>query len=707
MVDITLKRILAVPILCMAACLWSVGSQAFAQASNADKEQVTSDSVVVNSLVGQAEEFSSLGELNQSREMLQRARKKAEAAGLQEQLLEIELYLADNYLNSDQPDSAQVLLSDLADKATTAKHKSRIFNLLGVASRYRAQYDEALLYHQKARSLVDSLQSPEIHAKINLNTAAIHEAKGDFGSAFKYYLSGIKAAESLGDRSMVATAMNNIGMAYNDYGQPEEARYYLQRAIDAHREQGNKLGLLRATNNLAITNYKVENYDEAIALYNQALNLHEEVRTETPPFRILYNLGQTFKDKGNYSQAKQYYSESLEYCRQAGIPQGLIYNYGGLANVAELENDFVTARDYYNRALQISREIRSSSLEMDVLNSLYLLEKGRNNYGAALNFYEQFVSINDSLGQIAQEQALAETEAQLGLRQQKQINTLLEEEQQLQQARISMQNWLLFLGVGVIGVISVCLFLIYRSNTDKKKVNTKLQQQRRELEMLNREKDKMMAVISHDLRSPLAGMHAIIYLLQNQDLEEDKAQELTAQLDSYLRRHINLLDNLLAWAQAQINGIELELETVNSHNVVDEVLENVAAQAQQKNIGLANNTESDLEVVADYNALKLILRNLVNNALKYSHEGDKVTVSSQLDEDEVLFEVKDTGIGIPEDIQQKLFKQVDSRTGTNNEKGSGLGLQLCKEFVEKQGGRIFVESTEGVGTSMNFTLPKA
>ncbi|MBN2733220.1 MAG: tetratricopeptide repeat-containing sensor histidine kinase [Balneolaceae bacterium] len=674
-----------------------------------ESEQVAQDSSGVRLLLQQADSLSNIGDLREAEKVYNEALKRAKSIiGGDSLITSIRLDIVTNYLNSDQPDSAETLLHSMLGQSPNRIDSTQILNHLGVTYRYQGRFDEALEKHESAKSLIDSVSHPALYGKIKLNMAMVYGAKADFGTAFKYFLSSIEAAEAAGDRSTLASALNSLGVTYNNYGQPDKSVYYLQRAIEVNNELNNQVGLLRATSNLANAKRHLESYEEAIALYERALELHKEVRKDVPPFRILYNLGQLYKETGNLDRAEGYYRQSLAYCQEAGIFQGLIYNYGGLANVAELRNNFTKARDYYNRALDIAREIGAGRLELSALNSLYNLEKRLDNTAEALSYYEQQTALSDSLDIIAQEEALADTETRLSLRQQEEMNKLLQEKQQQQNARIATQNWLIVAGIIIILVILLSLYLLYRSNEEKKEINKQLKAKHQRLEELNEVKDKMLAIIAHDLRSPLSAMHGMLYLMQEEDLSEKETKQMTTELSLSLNRSINMMDNLLAWARGQMSGFKMNIKDVNCHIIVEKVFKDYALSARQKGILLRNEADENHTVKADFDMLKLILRNLISNSIKFCQEGDEIRVSTREATDKIILNVKDSGTGISEEIQKNLFTSNNrSHPGTQNEKGSGLGLQLCKEFIEKQGGEIKVESSEGKGTSMIFSFPKA
>jgi signal transduction histidine kinase len=185
-------------------------------------------------------------------------------------------------------------------------------------------------------------------------------------------------------------------------------------------------------------------------------------------------------------------------------------------------------------------------------------------------------------------------------------------------------------------------------------------------------------------------------------------QDMANELDLSINQNISMMDNLLVWAQSQMEGLALNTKAIHVQKVVEKVFQNHMLQAQQKGIQLIDEVDDQHAVHADYNLLELILRNLITNSIKFCNAGDKITVSTHEKAAMICFSVQDTGIGIPEDIQRQIFAvNAHSRRGTDDEKGSGLGLKLCKEFVERQNGKMSVQSVAGEGTTMQFSLPKA
>ena len=230
-----------------------------------------------------------------------------------------------------------------------------------------------------------------------------------------------------------------------------------------------------------------------------------------------------------------------------------------------------------------------------------------------------------------------------------------------------------------------------------------------QLKELNATKDKFFSIIGHDLKNPfnsLIGMSSL--LINNADkYSPEKIRRFAQQMHDTSKNAYNLLENLLQWARVQRGEMEPDLKKVDPAEMIREITEQTEPIANSKNINLQTSPEVHFPVLADREMLKTTLRNLMTNALKYTYSGGTVTITTQKNEEYLQFTVSDTGIGIPAEYLDRLF-EIDcnlSQEGTGKEKGTGLGLILCKEFVEKQDGTIWVESEEGKGSDFHFTIP--
>ncbi|MCD6011442.1 MAG: rcsC 1 [Flavipsychrobacter sp.] len=233
-----------------------------------------------------------------------------------------------------------------------------------------------------------------------------------------------------------------------------------------------------------------------------------------------------------------------------------------------------------------------------------------------------------------------------------------------------------------------------------------LQERVHALEQMNLEKNKLLSIVSHDLRSPIDSIKSYLELLAENVLTSEERAQVEGQLAEQTRYTSDLLTNMLSWVKSQMGGVTVNLVPVKVKEVVDLIAGNKLTSVARKGIKLTYSINSSLEVIADFDMLKIVLRNLVNNAIKFTKPGGEITIKAERKGSEVTISVTDTGIGIPADKQEEIFStKIHSTYGTDNEKGIGLGLVMCREFMHYQNGKIGFESTENVGTRFYIVLP--
>ena len=226
-----------------------------------------------------------------------------------------------------------------------------------------------------------------------------------------------------------------------------------------------------------------------------------------------------------------------------------------------------------------------------------------------------------------------------------------------------------------------------------------------QLEMVNGEKNKLFSIVAHDLRSPLASIQSYLELLTAYSLSEDEKKEIELKLLSLTKNTSNMMTNLLSWSKSQLEGVQINLQPVNIQKILRDMLKVEGSIAQEKGVDLIYDISDDIYAIADANMLQLVIRNLINNAIKFTASGGIIEVMVEMGE-ACLITITDSGKGIDESDQELVFSlKAKSTFGTNNEKGVGLGLILCKEFIELQGGTISFVSIPGEGTSFVVSIP--
>lgn len=231
-------------------------------------------------------------------------------------------------------------------------------------------------------------------------------------------------------------------------------------------------------------------------------------------------------------------------------------------------------------------------------------------------------------------------------------------------------------------------------------------QQKEQLEQNNMEKNKLMSIISHDLRTPLINIQSYLELLNAQEIESALRPEMEVSLLRSTNNAMDMLSNLLHWSKSQMEGANVHLQDVNLLEILSGTLEMEKIHAAKKEISLDCQIPTGLNVVADVDMLQLVIRNLISNGIKFTPKDGLITIKAEVILNECKVTVSDNGQGIPESKQMHVFSiKSEPAYGTNNEKGVGLGLVLCKEYIERQGGRIGFESNPGLGSSFYIFIP--
>ncbi len=252
---------------------------------------------------------------------------------------------------------------------------------------------------------------------------------------------------------------------------------------------------------------------------------------------------------------------------------------------------------------------------------------------------------------------------------------------------------------------------IQRKKFEVEQEKESITNQKKDLEAINATKDKFFTILAHDLKNPFSTVMGItdLILKKNKKLTEEQILEHIRQINQYSKNAYNLLENLLSWARSQTGSLKINFKRVNLKAITDNVIELFDVIAKQKSISLTSDVDEELFGYFDVDMITTVIRNLISNALKFTNNNGKISISAIEIDDMLQIEISDTGIGIAEQNLENLFN-IEKKTIMNEsgeDEGTGLGMVLIKEFILKNGGNIWVESELNVGTTIKFTLPKA
>lgn len=242
-----------------------------------------------------------------------------------------------------------------------------------------------------------------------------------------------------------------------------------------------------------------------------------------------------------------------------------------------------------------------------------------------------------------------------------------------------------------------------------RKQNTEIASKSRELKKINATKDRLFSIIAHDLKNPFHSILGFTEILQNKykDIDPDKLGDMIGMIGDSSKSAYQLLENLLEWARTQTDNVKFSPSIINLQQIINEVIHLLSLQVSKKELQIINDVDSNLEVYADRNMLNTVIRNLTNNAIKYTESGGQIHFKAAPNNGDIQIQISDTGIGMSPEKLNQLFHldKVESTAGTEGETGTGLGLIVCYEFIQKNGGTIVGDSTPGEGSTFKITLP--
>ena len=426
---------------------------------------------------------------------------------------------------------------------------------------------------------------------------------------------------------------------------------------------------------------------------------------------FLANIGDIFYELGQTDSAIFYFNKSYEQAKRINNEHRIAIAEYHLGKVHfELGNTNL-AKEFLTNSHKTAVKGNYLDLLRDCKFLLSEIEELKGNAEAALVYFKEATALKDSL--FNKDEISRFTEITIQLIQEKEAyeKSLLQENIEIQKISIRKGKILRWLLLAVGFLLLIVLFYIARSRESTKKLNAKLQKSERKIKQSNATKDKFFSILAHDLKSPLAGIvgWSKVLVKDTKLADEDFKKYIQIIHDSSVKT-FSLLENVLTWAQSQKGELKFNAEQFNIGFLVNETAALYKEKLRNKKIELTVDLNTDVSVCADINMVKTVLRNLISNAIKFTNTGGSIELVTRLihkDGEFVEISVKDNGVGISPKVQSKLFNVAENLTtpGTENESGTGLGLVLCSEFVQKNKGEIGLESEEGKGSVFYFTLP--
>ena len=612
-------------------------------------------------------------------------------------------------------DKAKVLAEEtsaLADRTNLSWAKIEVLQQLSYLATLRGDFVTALRYDKERLPIALGIKD-SINIATSLNYLGNDYVNlGEYDEAYYYFIQSFKVSKAIKDSFQITIAMHNVGTVFKELGQYDIAKEHVIIAKNLSEKIEDLDGPAYTFYELGDIYLRSNKYKESEEALLNALRIARKRHINILEPDIISRMARLYYRQGRFADANAYYDTVRMLHEKTKNEYGFAESILGKGKVFLHQRNFDDASNLILEALSIAKRINARVLEIDCYRALSTLAEEKQDYKNALSYTKQSKALQDSLfsqdmiQKIFQDQIRVQTEN-------KDLEiAALNEVQQRQASEISRQAFFRNIMVVVVALTAILLFTVYRSGKRRIRINkmliehqNEIKKRSLELEQLNQVKDKFFSVISHDLRSPINALSGILDLMARNQITAEELPKLTQELQLQFSHTRNLINNLLDWTLLQMDKLRIQPVKVDLKTMVDENFE-LLSSLHIKEIELSNQIPVGTYAQADLNMVNLIFRNLILNGMKFTEDGGEIKVGVETKDDTLVVYVKDNGVGINPAVQKILFEKTSgySTRGTHNEKGTGLGLILCKEFVERNGGQIWLESEEGKGTTFYFTL---
>ncbi len=613
------------------------------------------------------------------------------------ELVELKIFLL--HILNRQDQALSFALSEL--KNTNIKNAGiiKIYIKIGNIYLIKNQFDAALSFFSKAKKMSKELKMENYYIQSLMNEANIYINTGQLKKARDLYLNSLKLSTKDNYEKLKAISYSNLGLIYMQVNKLGDALSNYLKALQIYDKLKDEKQIYVVLANISVLYLYLGDFKKAIDYSQKAIEIGKKLKEWEKISQLYNNLGSIYIRTGNFKEAEKYLINSIKLKKKIGDKLGLAKTLSNMARIKYENKNYKETEKYFKRALKIQKELNDNMGELYTLMNLTDFYLEMQKYKKALSALKELDNMK-----IENNPKIEEAIYQLYLKYyQKKRNYKKALDYYKKFEKIYTKNFILTNNRKLNKLIT-------KYEAEKAEKEKRIQYLKNvELKNANATKDKFFSIIAHDLKTPFSSIIFFISLMKTnyEKLSNEKIYTLINELSKTVKNTYLFLENLLNWAKMQTDSIKYNPQNLNVANVINEVFSTLRSRANQKKISLINKVDFNIFVYADPFMLEAVIRNLVNNALKFTYPNGKITVFAKQKDDNIVISVKDTGVGMSEDTLSKLFKleTTFSTYGTENEKGTGLGLIICKEFVEKNKGKISVKSKPGEGSTFFIELP--
>ena len=590
-------------------------------------------------------------------------------------------------------------------------------------------YINAVSGYNKSKALFNALNDTLSVAKVNNSIGLIEIKRGNYNRGLQFSLAAIKELEKRNLISDLNLAYRNLAKAYYNTNLFEKAMEFYLKALGLQMKLNDSKGINESHSKLAELYSNKKEHRKAIEYYEKVLKSSESNNDSIRGY-VFSKLGGEYLMFNDYDKATKYLIQGYNINTRTKNKAGLLLTLNNLGDLNLKQGRLNIAEKQLLDAGEIAKSLNNKIELLRHYKSMKSLDSTRQRFDRAFVWQREYYELNTSLKKtkikpITSTEKPTNIELNTNSGSQPEVNVstdkvTLADNVEMNKALDKYKIILYALLAALIVVSALLVFTYLKRNSsikdlqelEEKNVKIELQneafsEQTKHLENVNNVKDKLFSIVSHDLKDSLSSINGFIDLLKDGSLTREEFDDLIPELSENANNASLLLFNLLNWSKSQMQSLEPKPSLFDIQEVFESKVKLVDQRMESKGITLVDHTLRDF-AYADRSMFEIVIQNLLANALKFCKNGDTITVSNYISNGSCIVSIADTGIGVSKENLSKLFKNNSFTTmGTNNEKGTGLGLSICKELVELNHGKIWVESTQGIGSTFYVQLPKS
>lgn len=585
----------------------------------------------------------------------------------------------------------------------------------GDSLRFVGKKDSSLYYFQVAYDLVTKEGDLEKINSIKNKLGLAYAEMGVYDKALKLLTSSRNYFLSANDSFSVSNINSHLGNLYESMNDRNKAKEMYLKVLNFNKRNNNPRGIALMYSNLGNISYYKSEYEKSKSYLDSAKAIFKSNNLYLEEAKLNLSIANNYIISEDYPKAENIIKEAIKIFKKQNIKEGLAIAYNNLGALYAYQEKYELAIEVYKKSIDLKQELKLRTYMKGTYRSMAEAYKQISNYKKAYYYQNMYIALNDSLLNENLIKKISDIQIKYELEIRENKIEALNKEIEINQLKINKDESIRLLLYGIITLTFVIIVIVITFFYILKKRNKSLDSYNQQLEAFNEElnrsnssKTKLLSVMSHDLKNQFIGIERLSEILKTNinKFDSDKINHFISEIHNGAKDINSLLSNLLKWASTQLNDFKHQPIKFNLGNSIKREVANQKLEILRKKLNV-NIDIKDEQAFADEEMVNTVFRNLLSNAIKFSNTNDDINIELSKKNDKLVLMIKDNGIGIKKEDINKLFLSFqDAKTiGSSNEKGTGLGLVLCKELIEINNGEIWVESNINKGSSFYFSLP--